>query len=89
MDTTKSFEIRNKLGIHARAAAKIVETVNRFHTDVVLEKDGYEVNGRSILDILTLNCPKGSRLTLRLTGIDAAEAMKALSVLIEGKFGEP
>jgi phosphocarrier protein len=89
MDTTKTFEIKNKLGIHARAAAKIVEIVNRFHTDVVLEKDGYEVNGRSILDILTLNCPKGSRLTLRLTGIDAAEAMEALSVLIEGKFGEP
>lgn len=89
MNVTKTFEIRNKLGIHARAAAKIVETVSRFHADVILEKDGYEVNGRSILDILTLYSPKGSRLTLRLTGIDAAEAMEALSCLIEGKFGEP
>jgi len=89
MNITKTFEIKNKLGIHARAAAKIVETASRFHADVILEKDGYEVNGRSILDILTLYSPKGSRLTLRLTGIDAAEAMEALTCLIEGKFGEP
>jgi len=76
------------LGIHARAAAKIVESANRFHADVVLEKDGYEVNGRSILDILTLYCPKGSRLTVRFSGVDAAEAMKTLEILIDGKFGE-
>ncbi|MHB8828490.1 MAG: HPr family phosphocarrier protein [Syntrophales bacterium] len=88
MDIAKTFEIKNKLGIHARAAAKIVETANRFHADVVLEKDGYEVNGRSILDILTLYCPKGSRLTVRLTGVDAAEAMEAFSILVDGKFGE-
>lgn len=88
MDIAKTFEIRNKLGIHARAAAKIVESANRFHADVVLEKDGYEVNGRSILDILTLYCPKGSRLTVRFSGVDAAEAMKTLEILIDGKFGE-
>lgn len=76
------------MGIHARAAAKIVESANRFHADVVLEKDGYEVNGRSILDILTLYCPKGSRLTVRFSGVDAAEAMKTLEILIDGKFGE-
>lgn len=88
MDIAKTFEIRNKLGIHARAAAKIVESANRFHADVVLEKDGYEVNGRSILDILTLYCPKGSRLTVRFSGVDAAEAMETLEILIDGKFGE-
>ncbi|MCK9362233.1 MAG: HPr family phosphocarrier protein [Syntrophales bacterium] len=88
MNIAKTFEIKNKLGIHARAAAKIVETANRFNADVVLEKDGYEVNGRSILDILTLYCPKGSRLTVRLMGVDAAEAMEMLSILIDGKFGE-
>lgn len=77
------------MGIHARVAAKIVETANHFHSEVLLEKDGYEVNGRSILDILTLYCPKGSRLTVRVTGRDAAEAMEKLSSLIEGKFGEP
>jgi phosphocarrier protein len=88
MEISKTFEIRNKLGIHARAAAKIVEAANRYQADVILEKDGYEVNGRSILDILTLYCPKGSRLTVRFTGSDAAEAMETLSVLIDGKFGE-
>jgi phosphocarrier protein len=88
MDIAKTFEIRNKLGIHARVAAKIVETANRFHADVVLEKDGYEVNGRSILDILTLYCPKGSSLTVRFKGVDAVDAMDTLSDLIEGKFGE-
>ena len=88
MDIVKTFEIRNKLGIHARAAAKIVDVANRFQSEVTLEKDGYAVSGRSILDILTLYCPKGSTLTVRLKGADAADAMETFSALIEGKFGE-
>jgi phosphocarrier protein HPr len=88
MQIVKTFEIKNKLGIHARAAAKIVEVANRFHSDVFLEKDGCEVDGRSILDILTIYCPKGCSLTVRFTGVDADEAMKKMSDLIESKFGE-
>ena len=84
----RTFEIVNRLGIHARAAAKIVETAHRFRAGVFLEKDGAEVDGRSILGILTLCCPKGSRLTVRTEGDDAAEAMAALAGLIEDKFGE-
>ncbi len=84
----RTFEITNQLGIHARVAAKLVETANRFQSEVCLEKDGVEVNGRSILEILTLFCPCGSRLTIRTEGNDATEAMEAFARLITGKFGE-
>ena len=84
----RTFEITNKLGIHARVAAKLVETANRFKAETFLEKDGVEVNGRSILGILTLYCPQGSRLTIRVEGVDSAEAIAAFAGLIETKFGE-
>jgi len=88
MVKTRTFQIGNQLGIHARVAAKLVETANRFQSEVFLEKDGVEVNGRSILGILTLFCPCGSRLTVRTEGDDADEAMEAFARLIEDKFGE-
>lgn len=69
-------------------AAKLVETANRFQAEILLEKDGVAVNGRSILGILTLFCPQGSRLTISAKGIDAKEAMAAFAVLITEKFGE-
>jgi phosphocarrier protein len=84
----RTFEITNKLGIHARVAAKLVETANRFQSEIFLEKDGAEVNGRSILGILTLYCPQGSRLTIRVVGVDSGEAIAAIAGLIEAKFGE-
>jgi phosphocarrier protein HPr len=84
----RTFEITNRLGIHARVAAKIVETARRFQAGVFLEKDGVEVDGRSILGILTLYCPQGSRLTVRVEGVDAGEAIAAFARLIEEKFGE-
>lgn len=88
MVKTRTFEITNRLGIHARVAAKLVETASRFEAQIFLEKDGIEVNGRSILGILTLFCPQGSRLTIRAEGMDAEAAMEALAGLIAGKFGE-
>ena len=84
----RTFDIANRLGIHARVAAKLVETANRFQAEIFLEKDGVEVNGRSILGILTLFCPRGSRLTIRAEGADAEEAMEAFALLISEKFGE-
>jgi phosphocarrier protein HPr len=84
----RTFEITNRLGIHARVAAKLVETAHRFKAEIFLEKDGFEVNGRSILGILTLFCPQGSRLTIRAEGIDAKETMEAFARLIAEKFGE-
>ncbi len=89
MVETRTFEITNRLGIHARVAAKLVETANRFQADIVFEKDGIAVNGRSILGILTLFCPQGSRLTISAKGEDAKEAMGAFAALIKEKFGEP
>jgi phosphocarrier protein len=88
MIEARTFEITNRLGIHARVAAKIVETAHRFQAEITLEKDGVEVNGRSILGILTLYCPQGSRLTIRVEGVDAEEAIAAFARLIEEKFGE-
>jgi phosphocarrier protein HPr len=88
MVAIKTVEIKNKLGVHARVAAKLVETASRFQAEVVLEKDGVEVNARSILGILTLYCPYGSRVTIRATGVDADEALGAFVRLVEARFGE-
>jgi len=84
----RTFKILNKLGIHARVAAKIVDTARRFQAEIFLEKDGQTVNGRSILSILTLFCPQGSEVTIRAEGVDADAAMDALAKMVEGKFGE-
>jgi phosphocarrier protein len=85
---TQTFTIRNRLGLHARAAALLVKTANRFAADVTLEKDGIEVNGKSIMGILMLAAAKGSKVTVKAEGRDALEAVEALGKLIENKFGE-
>ncbi len=74
--------------MHARAAAKLVQVGVKFKCRIFFEKDGMEVNGKSLLGILTLGCPQGSRLIVRTEGVDADEAMDALGRLIEDKFGE-
>jgi phosphocarrier protein HPr len=84
----KTFEIKNKLGLHARVAAKLVNVSTRFKSKIFFERDGRVVNGKSLLSILTLACPLGSRITIRAEGIDAREAMEDLRKLIEDKFGE-
>ena len=88
MEQIKIFEITNKLGVHARAAAKLVQVATKFKSKIYFEKDGWEVNGKSLLGILTLECPKGSRLIVRAQGMDAPEAIAALGELIESKFDE-
>ncbi|MCX5854419.1 MAG: HPr family phosphocarrier protein [Deltaproteobacteria bacterium] len=88
MEEIKSFEIRNKLGLHARAAARLVNIATQYKSRIFLERDGQEVNGKSLLSILTLACPRGSWITIRAEGADAREAMKSLGKLIEDKFGE-
>ncbi|MEI8173171.1 MAG: HPr family phosphocarrier protein [Deltaproteobacteria bacterium] len=88
MEKIKSFEIRNKLGLHARAAARLVNIATQYKSRIFLERDGQEVNGKSLLSILTLACPRGSWITIRAEGTDAREAMKSLGKLIEDKFGE-
>jgi phosphocarrier protein HPr len=88
MEKIKSFEIRNKLGLHARAAARLVNIATQYKSRIFLERDGQEVKGKSLLSILTLACPRGSWITIRAEGADACEAMKSLGKLIEDKFGE-
>ncbi len=84
----QTFTIKNKLGLHARAAALLVKTANRFVSEVSLEKDGLAVNGKSIMGILMLAATKGTRITLRVEGKDAQQAMETLGKLFENKFGE-
>ena len=85
---SKVFMIKNKLGLHARAAAMFVRLSNRFSSDINLIKDGYEVNGKSILGILSLAAIKGSELKIVTTGEDAEEALGEIGKLIESGFGE-
>ena len=85
---SKVFMIKNKLGLHARAAAMFVRLSNRFSSDIKLIKDGYEVNGKSILGILSLAAIKGSELKIETTGEDAEEALGEIEKLIESGFGE-
>ena len=85
---SQTFTIRNRLGLHARAAALLVKTANRFASDVTIEKDGLEVNGKSIMGILMLAASKGTRITLKVDGKDSTQAIQTLGKLIENKFGE-
>ena len=84
----RSFEIVNTLGLHARAAAQLVQAANRFHSDITVEKDGLQVNGKSIMGVLTLAAAKGSRILVACEGDDAPAAMEALSRVIQAGFGE-
>ena len=80
--------IKNKLGLHARAAVKFVNTANRFGAEVHIIKDASEIDGKSILGILTLAATQGSDIILRIDGLDEAAAWTALAELIDGRFGE-
>jgi phosphocarrier protein len=84
----KEFTIKNKLGLHARAAAQLVQTANRFKADVTVLKDGMEVNGKSIMGILMLAAAKGTSINIVTQGDDAEQAMDALGILIDDGFGE-
>ncbi|OPY14794.1 MAG: HPr-like protein Crh [Syntrophus sp. PtaB.Bin001] len=88
MVVIKTFELKNKLGLHARVAAKLVTVAKGFKSRVFLERDGREINGKSLLGILTLACPQGSRVTVRVEGEDALQAIENLEQLFENKFGE-
>lgn len=81
-------QIVNREGMHARQAAEFVKLAGRFAADVRLEKDGLEVNGKSIMGVLMLAAEQGSRLRLRATGADAEDAVSALSDLVGRGFEE-
>ncbi len=85
---TRSFVIKNKLGLHARAAALVVKKANQFACDIKIEKDGLEVNAKSIMGVMMLAAAKGSTVILKAQGHDSREALNALGGLFENKFGE-
>ena len=82
------FQIINRLGLHARAAAQFVKTANRYSAEVLVAKDGDEVNGKSIMGVLMLAAAKGSEIEVRTEGADAQACLEALGALIADKFGE-
>jgi phosphocarrier protein HPr len=84
----ETITIINILGLHARAAVKFVNTANRFTASVKINKDGSEIDGKSILGILTLAAIQGSEITLKITGADEKAALRALKELIRTRFGE-
>lgn len=85
---SKELEIINKLGLHARAAAKFVTCASRYSSQVQVTYNGREVNGKSIMGIMMLAAAKGSMLTLETDGDDEQEAFNALEELINDRFGE-
>jgi len=84
----KTLQIQNELGLHARAATKLVQLASKFPCEVTIGKDGHEVNGKSIMGVLMLVASKGSTITLRAKGDRAGEAVAAIAQLVDDKFGE-
>ncbi len=84
----ETITIINKLGLHARAAAKFVQTASSFQADVTVTNGSREVNGKSIMGIMMLAAGKGKEITINAVGADEKEALTALIELIENRFGE-
>ena len=84
----RSLEIINKRGLHARASARFVQLASTFDADIQVEKDGLEVDGSSILDLMMLAASPGCHITVRTKGPDAEPAMDAIAALIADRFGE-
>src|ERR1041384_2891814 len=87
-EITKELVVSNKLGVHARPAALFVKTANRFDCEVLVEKDGEVVNGKSIMGMMMLAAGPGSKLHVRAKGEDAMEAVHELEALLKRKFDE-
>ena len=85
---TKEFIIRNKLGLHLRPAGLLVKTANKYKSDITVEKDGVQVDGKSIIAITTLNATRNSTITIKACGQDADLALEELERLIAGNFEE-
>ncbi len=84
----QQFEIVNRLGLHARAAAKLVRLANGFSSEIRLCREGVEVNGKSIMGVLMLAAHRKSLISVFAEGADAREAVEAIGELIAGKFEE-
>jgi phosphocarrier protein HPr len=81
--------IRNRAGLHTRPAASLVKLAAKFKSDFFINKDGFEINGKSIIGVMTLAAEQGSKLLLRFSGEDEEEAARAVVDLFERGFDEP
>lgn len=84
----KEFEIINKLGLHARASAKLTQLAGQFQSEVYIAKGGRRVNAKSIMGVMMLAAGKGTKIEIDAKGVDEEEALRALATLINDKFGE-
>jgi len=85
---TRTFKVRNHLGMHARPASLFVKTATQYKADITVQKDGNVINGKSIMGLMMLAAEKGSVLEVIAQGSDAAEALNALERLFKDRFGE-
>ena len=88
MTAEATLKILNKAGLHARASTRFVQTANKFRCDVTVEKDGQEVNGKSIMGVLLLVAAKDSEIKIRCEGDDGPLCLQALAELVRDRFGE-
>jgi phosphocarrier protein len=88
MMTSGTFEIVNELGLHARAATKLVQLASRHRAEIELVKDGQRANAKSVMGVLLLCGAKGTKLMVEASGEDAEEAVSAIGRLIAERFGE-
>jgi phosphocarrier protein len=84
----REIEIINKLGLHARASAKLTQTAGQFQSDVFIIKGGRRVNAKSIMGVMMLAAGKGTKVELEVSGSDEGEALEAVAGLVNDKFGE-
>jgi phosphocarrier protein len=84
----ETVEIINELGMHARAATLFVQTASKYPCEVFVEKDGQEVNGKSIMGVLLLVAAQGSKITIIAEGVEAETAVRTLVALVNDRFGE-
>jgi len=84
----RRLEIKNKLGLHARAAAQLIEVTRRFASAISVGKDDHVVDGKSIIELMMLAAGQGTVLEVSAAGPDAAEALEAIAALVEGRFNE-
>lgn len=85
---TRTVVVANRAGIHTRPASMIVRAASKYEAEFFIEKDGYEINGKSIIGVMTLAAEQGAELTLNFSGPDEKEAANALVILFEEGFGE-
>ena len=85
---TKKLKITNKLGLHARAAAKVVSKANDFKSEITLVKDGKCADARSIMKLLMLSASQGSSVNVEINGVDQNDAMRSIEELFKNKFDE-